>query len=62
MNFLGAASRIMRTIFLLVVPRTMESSNRTTRLPFRMARTGFSLSFTPKSRTRCSGSMKVRPT
>ena len=31
-------------------------------LPCSTWRTGFSFSFTPKSRTRCSGSMKVRPT
>ena len=48
------ASRTMRTILRLVVPRTMESSTRTTRLPSSSARTGLSLSFTPKSRMDCS--------
>ena len=62
MDFLGPASRTMRTILRLVVPRTMESSISTTRLPSITCRTGFSLRRTPKSRTRCSGSMNVRPT
>ena len=52
----------MRTILRLVVPRTMESSISTTRLPSSSVRTGFSFSLTPKSRTLCSGSMNVRPT
>ena len=58
---LAPALRIMRTILRLVVPRTMESSTRITRLPSSRLRTAFSFSFTPKSRTDCSGSMKVRP-
>ena len=56
------ALRTMRTILRLVVPRTMESSIKMTRLPSSRLRTGFNFSFTPKSRTDCSGSMKVRPT
>ena len=56
------ALRIMRTILRLVVPRTIESSISTTRLPSSSERTGFSFSFTPKSRTLWLGSMNVRPT
>ena len=48
------ALRTMRTILRLVVPRTMESSISTTRLPSSRVRTGFSFSFTPKSRTLCA--------
>ena len=55
------ADRIMPTIFREVVPRTIESSTTTTRLPARTSRTGESLSFTPKCRICCEGSMKVRP-
>ena len=36
------ALRTIRTILRLVVPRTIESSTSTTRLPSRMLRTGFS--------------------
>ena len=50
------------TIFREVVPRTMESSTTTTRLPLSTARTAESFSFTPKWRIDCCGSMKVRPT
>jgi hypothetical protein len=50
------------TILRLVVPRTMESSMTTTRLPRKVSLTGFSFSLTPKWRIDCSGSMKVRPT
>jgi len=46
----------------VVVPRTIESSIRTTRRPCSSARTGFSFSLTPKCRIDCRGSMKVRPT
>ena len=53
---------LMFTILREVVPRTMESSMSTTRLPSRMLLTGFSFTFTPKERTFCLGSMKVRPT
>ena len=56
------ASRIMRTIFLEVVPRTIESSISTTRCPAMMPRTGFSFTLTPKLRIDCLGSMNVRPT
>src|SRR5947199_388747 len=44
------ASRTIFTILRLVVPRTIESSTTTTRLPFTTWRTGFSFSFTPKCR------------
>ena len=44
-----------------VVPRTIESSTTTTRLPASTSRTGDSFSFTPKWRMDCEGSMKVRP-
>ena len=53
------AWRIMRTILRLVVPRTKESSTRTTRLPSMRWRTGLSFSLTPKSRIDCLGSMKL---
>ena len=56
------ASRTMPTILREVVPRTIESSIRTTRFPSRTLRTGLSLIFTPKDRIDCLGSMKVRPT
>ncbi len=56
------ASRSMRTILRDVVPRTMESSTSTTRLPSTTSRTGLSLTFTPKWRIDCLGSMNVRPT
>jgi hypothetical protein len=59
---LAPASRTIRTIFFEVVPRTMESSIRTTRRPLIRSRTGLSLSRTPKERMDCFGSMKVRPT
>jgi len=47
--FRRAASRTMRTSFLLVVPRTIESSTSTTRFPLINSRTGFSFSFTQNS-------------
>ena len=56
------AARTILTIFRLVVPRTIESSTSTTRLPSRMLRTGFSFTFTPKCRIDCCGWMNVRPT
>jgi hypothetical protein len=46
----------------LVVPRTIESSTSTTRLPSRMLRTGLSFTRTPKCLIDCCGSMNVRPT
>ena len=52
----------IRTILREVVPRMMESSIRMMRLPSSRLRTGFSFMRTPKSRTRCSGWMNVRPT
>jgi hypothetical protein len=61
-HFLGPAPRTMRTILRDVVPRMIESSMSITRLPSSRLRTGLSLSLTPKSRTRCSGSINVRPT
>ncbi len=51
----------MPTILREVVPRTIESSTTTTRLPASTSRTGDSFSFTPKWRICCDGSMKVRP-
>ena len=56
------AARIIFTILRLVVPRTTESSTTTTRLPASTPRSAFSLSFTPKWRIDCCGSMNVRPT
>ena len=55
------APRIISTILREVVPRTIESSTTTTRLPFSTSRTGDSFSFTPKWRICCDGSMNVRP-
>ena len=40
---LAPAARMMCTIFLLVVPRTIESSTRTIRLSRRISRTGIQL-------------------
>ena len=40
---LAPASRSMRIILRLVVPRTMESSTTTTRLPFKTSRSGVQL-------------------
>ena len=45
-----------------VVPRTMESSMRTTRLPSTASRTGLSFRSTPSSRIAWVGAIKVRPT
>ncbi len=56
------AARTIETILRLVVPRTIESSSRTTRLPSSRARTGLSFSLTPKCRIDCRGSMNVLPT
>ena len=44
-----------------VVPRTIESSTNTTRLPRTMVRTAESFIRTPFSRSSCEGWMKVRP-
>ena len=60
---LAPAARIILTILRLVVPRTIESSTTTTRLPLQhVLAAALSLSFTPKWRICCEGSMKVRPT
>jgi amidophosphoribosyltransferase len=45
-----------------VVPRTIESSTSTMRLPRTRCCTGLSFTFTPKLRIVCFGSMNVRPT
>ena len=59
---LAPAARTIFTILRLVVPRTIESSTRTTRCPCRMLFTGLSFTRTPKWRIDCCGSMNVRPT
>ena len=59
---LAPASRSIRTIFREVVPRTIESSTRTSRRPSTTWRTGLSFTRTPKLRIVCFGSMNVRPT
>ena len=56
------ASRNIRMIFWLVVPRTIESSTTTTRLPSSTSLMAFNLTLTPKFLMDCCGSMKVRPT
>ena len=56
------ALRIMRIIFLQVVPLTRESSITITLFPFRRLFTGLSFSLTPKSRIACVGSINVLPT
>ena len=48
--------------FRLVVPRTIESSTRITRLPSSTGRFAECFSFTPRCRMWSLGSMKVRPT
>ena len=45
-----------------VVPRTIESSIKITRLPSTCTRLALCLSFTEKARMDCCGSIKVRPT
>jgi hypothetical protein len=57
-----AGAGIISTILALVVPRTIESSISTTRLPAMTLLTGLSLTFTPKWRIDWRGSMNVRPT
>ena len=47
---------------LVVVPRTIESSTTTRRLPRIESGSGLSFSFTPRSRSDCDGWMNVRPT
>jgi hypothetical protein len=56
------ASRIIRTIFTDVVPRTIESSMSTMLLPSTTQRLALCFMRTPSSRTDCVGWMKVRPT
>ena len=56
------AARTIFTILRLVVPRTMESSIRITRLPVSCSFTGFNFTFTPKWRMLLFGSINVRPT
>ena len=56
------AARTISTIFRLVVPRTIESSTRITRLPSSTGRLAECFSFTPRWRMWSVGSMKVRPT
>jgi hypothetical protein len=56
------ALRIISTIFLEVVPRTMLSSTKTMRLPATWARLALCFRRTPKWRIWSVGSMKVRPT
>ncbi|MNY80428.1 hypothetical protein D3C86_2214600 [compost metagenome] len=58
---LAPASRSILTIRSEVVPRTMESSIITTRLPSTTLRTADSFIFTPFSRSSWLGWMKVRP-
>jgi len=57
MDFLAPTSRTMRTILRLVVPRTMESSTRITRL-LRASRGWIELELHAKLRMACDGSMK----
>ncbi len=56
------AARTISTILRLVVPRTMLSSTRITRLPCSTAWLAECFSFTPRLRMLSVGSMKVRPT
>ena len=56
------AVRSISTILRLVVPRTMESSTRISRLPRTLRVSALSLVRTPSSRMPCSGWMNVRPT
>ena len=46
----------------MVVPRTMESSITTRRLPAMMSRSGLSFMRTPIARSSCVGWMNVRAT
>ena len=56
------AARSMVAILISVVPRMIESSTSTTRLPARMLRIALCFTFTPKWRIDWAGSMKVRCT
>ena len=53
-------ARTIFTILRLVVPRTIESSIRTTRLPSSTLRTGFSLILTPKERIDWLGDLSAK--
>ena len=55
-------SRSMATSWREVLPRTIESSTTTRRLPSMMSRRGLSLRRMPSSRSDGEGWMKVRPT
>ena len=59
---LAPASRIICTIFIDVVPRTIESSISTIRLPSTNARLALCLRLTPEWRAVSEGWMNVRPT
>ncbi len=59
---LAPAERTIRTILRRLVPRTMESSMSTTRLPGKKSGSGLNFCFTPSSRLAWVGLMKVRPT
>ena len=56
------ASRSILTSARCVLPRTIESSMTTRRLPSMTSRSGLSLRRMPSWRSDCVGSMKVRPT
>ena len=56
------ASRTMRTILREVVPRTIESSMRTTRRPFEDLLDRVELDLHPDRADGLRGWMKVRPT
>lgn len=56
------ASRSMRTRARWVLPRTIESSTTTRRLPLMTSLSGLSFSRIPSCRMVCEGWMKVRPT
>ena len=55
------ASRSIVTIARVVVPRTIESSTTTRRLPAMLSRSGLSFMRTPSARISWLGAMKVRP-
>ena len=54
-------SRSIRTMARVVVPRTMESSTTTRRLPAMFSRSGLSFMRTPSARISWLGAMNVRP-
>ena len=56
------AARTSETSPRVVVPRTIESSTITTRLPWSTSRTALYFSRTFASRVACVGWMNVRPT